>query len=122
MSALRAPVAVPVELRIAGEAAAAAIAAAGGHTRVYRLARAVGVDGLRLERPAPFEIGRPLDVRFVLPDGAAPLALRAELALTDDDGEGERGGREVAFVAPPSEAREAIGRYVAERLGLPVGV
>ena len=73
-----------------------------------------------LEQPAPFDIGRPVEVRFILPDDdTQPLALRAELALGDDDGEGEHGGREVTFIGAPAEARLRLHRYVADRLGLP---
>ena len=109
MSALRAPVAVTVEIRRAG----------GPEGRVFRLAAAVGEDGLRLERPAPFEIGRPVDVRLTLPDDPEPLALRAEIALGEGDGEGEAGGRELTFVDARAEARVQIHRYVADRLRLP---
>jgi hypothetical protein len=52
---LRAPIAVAVEIR----------APAG---RVFRLAWNVGEDGLRLQRPLPFEAGRPVEARLTLPD------------------------------------------------------
>jgi hypothetical protein len=63
-------------------------------------------------------------VTFTLPDAddAVPptsLAVRAVVALTDADGEGNDGGRELEFVDPPREARDLIVRYVAGRLGLP---
>jgi hypothetical protein len=110
MSALRAPLAVPVEVRLpAGEA-----------RRAFRLSASVGEDGVRLGRAAPFEVGRPVDVRFVLPAGEA-LALRAEVLPVDgdeDELEGA-GGRELAFLEPPSDARAAIRAYVSARLGLP---
>ena len=96
---LRAPIAVPVEIRAPAR-------------RVFRLAAAVGEDGIRLVRGASFEPGRPVDVRFDLPDGGA-LALPAIVA------EGDAADDEIAFVDPPSGAREAIRRYVHERLGLP---
>jgi len=111
MSALRAPVAVAVEIRSAGGTE--------GPGRVFRLAAAVGEDGLRLERPAPFEIGRPVEIGLTLPDDPEPLALRAEIALGDGDGEGEAGGRELTFVDARAEARVQIHRYVADRLRLP---
>jgi len=111
MSALRAPIAVAVEIRSAS--------GPDGPGRVFRLAAAVGEDGLRLERPAPFEIGRPVDVRLTLPDDPEPLALRAEIALADGDGEGEAGGRELTFLDARAEARLQIHRYVADRLRLP---
>jgi len=87
--------------------------------RAFRLAAAVSEDGLRLERPAPYEIGRPVELRFMLPDDPTVLSLRAEIALSDDDGEGEHGGRELAFIEPGRDARQVIHRYVAARLGLP---
>jgi hypothetical protein len=96
---LRAPIAVPVEIR----------APAG---RVFRLAADVGEDGIRLARSAPFEPGRPVDVSFALPDGTA-LALRARV------GGEEPYGDQLAFLDPPSEARVALRRYAHERLGLP---
>jgi hypothetical protein len=97
---LRAPIAVPVEIRAPKR-------------RVFRLAAAVGEDGVRLAGAAPFEPGRPVDVRFDLPDGLGALALRAIVE------EGEAATDRLVFVDPPSGAREAIRRYVHGRLGLP---
>jgi hypothetical protein len=108
---LRAPLAVPVEIRTDGKSS--------DLRRVFRLARNVGEDGLRLARPVPFDIGRPVAVAFTLPDFPTPIVLRAVLALTEDDGEGEGGGRELTFLSAPSEDRQSINRYVADRLGLP---
>jgi len=96
---LRAPIAVPVEIRAPAR-------------RLYRLAAAIGEDGIRLARGAAFEPGRPVDVRFALPDGGT-LALRATV------GEGDAQDDELGFVDPPADAREAIRRYVHGRLGLP---
>ena len=96
---LRAPIAVPVEIRAPAR-------------RVFRLAAAVGEDGIRLARGASFETGRPVDLRFALPDGG-PMALPAIV------GEGEGPDDELGFVDPPAEARAAIRRYVHLRLGLP---
>jgi len=98
---LRAPIAVPVEIR-----------APSG--RVFRLAWNAGEDGVRLERPAPFEPGRTVDVRLALPDEGGALELRARL-LADD----EERAVEVAFLDPPEVARQALRRYVQRRLGLP---
>ena len=112
MSSLRAPVAVPVEVR--------APAGVDGR-RVFRLAASVGEDGVRLDRAAPFEIGRPVEVRFALPSGPV-VALRAEVLHADGDDEQLNegaGGRELTFIEPPGEARAAIGAYVRARLGLP---
>ena len=75
--------------------------------------RGVGEDGIRLARGAPFEPGRPVEVRFDLPDGLGALALPAIV------GEGDGCGRRAGFVDPPGDAREAIRRYVHGRLGLP---
>jgi hypothetical protein len=99
---LRAPIAVPVEIRA-------------DHRRVFRLTWNVGEDGLQLERGASFEPGRPVEVRFGLPDGDR-LHLRAEVTGEDDDPEK---AVDLAFVEPPSEARVALRRYVHQRLGLP---
>ncbi|HVZ71286.1 MAG TPA: hypothetical protein VHJ20_02830 [Polyangia bacterium] len=125
MSALRAPVAVPVEIRV-GDVGSDA-------RRVFRLSAAIGEDGVRLVRPAPFEIGRPVAVRFTLPGAtagepaaAAPLALDAELLHADaaderehEDSPAGTGGRELTFLHPSTEAREAIRAYVRARLSLP---
>jgi hypothetical protein len=102
---LRAPIAVPVEIRAPAR-------------RLYRLAWAIGEDGIRLERAAAFERGRPVEVRFALPDGEA-LALRAEMGDDEDDPEHDERSREIVFIDPPAEARLAIHRYVAMRLELP---
>ena len=98
---LRAPIAVPVEIRAPAR-------------RVFRLAAAVGEDGIRLARGASFEPGRPVDLRFDLPDGGGALELSAIVreGRADDD--------ELGFVNAPPDAREAIRRYVHGRLGLPV--
>ena len=105
---MRAPIAVPVEVR-----------APSG--RVFRLAWNAGEDGVRLARPVPYEPGRTVEVRLALPGAAlasgGSLHLRARLG-TDDD---ER-AVELAFIDPPADARAALHRYVVERLGLPGSV
>lgn len=121
---LRAPIAVPVEIR----------APAG---RVFRLAWSVGEDGVRLGREMPFEAGRPVEARFALPladaqADATALVLRAEVrgAPEGDAEAAERAARgdrrhpderptELAFLDPPESARAALRRYVRERLELP---
>jgi len=105
---LHAPLATVVEIRAP-------------ERRVFRLARAVGEDALVLETPAPFEPGRPVEVRFALPDGPSlpSLAARVKVGDGDPDPSGEHGGCSLAFRDPPREARQAIASYVAERLGLP---
>jgi hypothetical protein len=113
MGSLRAPVAVPVEIRTDG-----------ARGRVFRLAASVGEDGVRLARPAPFEIGRPVEIAFALPlnAGFATLRLSAEVLHADLDDETTNegaGGRELTFIEPPADARVAIRGYVRERLSLP---
>jgi hypothetical protein len=104
---LRAPIAVPIEVR-----------APSG--RVFRLAWNVGEDGARLASPAPFEPGRPVEVRLALPEGdGAALALRAELRPGGADADDPEQAVELAFVDPPEAARAALRRYVHARLGLP---
>lgn len=108
---LFAPLAVPVEVRAPDR-------------RVFRLSRSVAPTGLRLERPAPFELGRAVMARFVLPrhgqEGAPEtVELRAVVALTDDDGDGEHGGSALNFLEPKGELEDAIVQYVRDRLGLP---
>jgi hypothetical protein len=117
MTSLRAPIAVPVEIRVDARADA---------RRVFRLSASVGEDGVRLARPAPFEIGRPVAVRFALPAATpgerAALSLDAEVLHADVDDERTHegdGGRELTFLHPPAEAREAIRAYVRARLSLP---
>jgi hypothetical protein len=105
---LQAPAAVPVEVRAAGR-------------RVFRLTREVGEQGIRLEQPAPFEIGRPVEIRFQLPDSATGLTLRAEIVEVDDasEREGAAGGCGLRLIDAVAEDRQAIVGYVSRRLGLP---
>jgi PilZ domain len=105
---LAAPAAVPVEVRAADR-------------RVFRLSQEIGPGGLRLQRPAPFEPGRPVVVLFALPGDTDRLELEAEVATTGDPTEqdGEQGGLAIYFREPPPETRAYISAYVADRLGLP---
>ena len=57
---LCAPIAVTVEVR--GRTRQ-------GARRAFRLARNIGEDGMALERRAPFELGRPVEVAFTMPGG-----------------------------------------------------
>ena len=82
------------------------------------LAWAIGADGIRLEQAAPLERGRPVEVRFALPDDEA-LTLRAVIADDEDDPDHDERSRELTFLSPPEEARAAINRYVRARLELP---
>jgi hypothetical protein len=104
---LFAPLAVSVEIRAADR-------------RVFRLSRNIAESGIVLERPVPFEVGQPASVTLTLPGDpvTAPLVLRSVVALTDLDGDGTDGGRQLDFVDPPRDVRGAIVQYVAERLGL----
>jgi hypothetical protein len=105
---LSAPAAVPVEVR------------AGEH-RAFRLSTEIGEGGLRLGKPAPFEPGRPVEVRFALPDGGPAYAFAAEVIATGDEAEGDGsiGGCGLDFLDVPPDVRDAIKDYVARRLGLP---
>ena len=111
---LRAPIAVPVEIRADAQADA---------RRAFRLAWNIGEDGLRLCGDLPFELGRLVEARLFLPGGEA-LALRARIAAGSNDR--ERGEEtddeagELSFVDPPSDARNALRNYVIKRLELPV--
>ena len=115
---LRAPIAVPVEIRADARADA---------PRAFRLAWNIGEDGVRLCGDLPFEMGRLVEARLLLPGGEA-LALRAHVTAGSCDREprdrtaepiAEDAG-ELSFVDPPSDARAALRRYVIERLELPV--
>jgi len=97
---LRAPIAIPVEIRADAR-------------RMFRLAAAIGEDGMRLETAVPFESGRVVEARFSLPDGPS-LVLPARLDGPDGDP-----AEALSFLEPPAEARQALHRYVAERLELP---
>ncbi len=115
---LRAPIAVPVEIRADAR-------------RAFRLTWNIGEDGVRFCGDLPFELGRLVEARLWLPGGEA-LALRAHVTAGNCDREpSERNdGRnddptasddagELSFVDPPSDARGALRRYVIERLELP---
>jgi hypothetical protein len=107
---LRAPIAVTVEVRAAGR-------------RVFRLAENLGEDGIALERHAPFEIGRPVEVAFALPDDREPLRLPARVEIRggdeDDDQQITPGGRALTFLAVGEDDRRRLQGYVQERLDLP---
>ena len=107
---LRAPIAVTVEVRAAGR-------------RVFRLAENLGEDGIALERPAPFDIGRPVEVTFALPDDPALFRLPARLDVRgedeDDDRDESAGGRALTFLAVGEDDRHRLQDYVRDRLDLP---
>jgi hypothetical protein len=106
---LRAPIAVPVEIRLDARA---------GAGRVFRLAWNVGEDGLRLCAGLPFESHRLVEARFRLPDGET-FALPARITAGGADREAPEEPAELEFVEPPAGARAALGRYVIDRLELP---
>jgi hypothetical protein len=104
---LQAPAAIPVEVRSSSR-------------RLFRLSWSLGEEGLLLQRPAPFELGEPVQIRFLIPGTEPPMTLRATVQAADDeDGQHDGGGRGLKLIDPPREAREALHRYVAQRLGLP---
>ena len=105
---LRVPIAVPVQISADGR-------------RAFRLARSIGEDGVRLQRPVPFEPRRSVEVRFALPDETTIINVRAEVSNTDEDNDAaERSeGRELLFIEPPEADRAMLRKYVATRLGLP---
>jgi hypothetical protein len=120
---LRAPMVVPVEVRLIERAESQDDLAGPGFRgpRWFRLSRNVGEDGVTLQRPIPVEADRPVLIAFQLPDKAGgTMVLRAVVALTDDDGQGEDGGRGLWFGDASVEARDVIGAYVRDRLGLPM--
>ncbi len=107
---LRAPIAVTVEVRAAGR-------------RVFRLAENLGEDGIALERPAPFDIGRPVEVSFALPDDPTPFRLPARLDLRGGDEDNDRddsvGGRARTSLAVGEDDRLRLQGSVRERPDLP---
>jgi hypothetical protein len=106
---LRAPIAIPVEIRLDARA---------GAQRVFRLAWNVGEDGLRLGAGLPFETGRLVEARFRLPGGES-FALPARVTAGGPDREEADEAGELIFVEPPSDARAALSNYVIGRLELP---
>ncbi len=104
---LQAPAAVPVEVLAA-------------ERRVFRLSRAVGEEAICLVRPAPFEVGRPVEIRLRLPEDDTVLSLQAKLATVGEPAEqdGAAGGCGLLLVGVPAEARRALADYVVRRLGL----
>jgi PilZ domain-containing protein len=85
--------------------------------RVFRLSSEIGEEGVRLGRPAPFELGERIEVCLAVPEGE-PFVLRATVEAVDD--EEEQGGRGLRFIEVPMDIRRVIRGYVAQRLGLPL--
>jgi len=87
--------------------------------RVWRLTRAIGEVGVRLERDLPFEAGRPVGVTLTLPDDDAELSASGiveGVAPDDEAAEGEAARpRAVAFRSLADDVRLRILRYVKER-------
>jgi hypothetical protein len=106
---LSAPAAVPVEVRT-------------GDRRVFRLSLEIGTGGVRLERPAPFEPGEPVRLRFGLPGQPHPVEIDAQVVTTGDplEEEGERGGLTLLFLSTPPDTLSAISTYISDRLGIPL--
>jgi len=103
---LTAPVRVPVELS--------------GGARWFRLAHAVGVDGLTLGQAAPEELEGTFEARFRLPGDLQPIRVRARAAeVVVGEGEQERGERRaLVFLDLDPASRARIEGYIQERLGL----
>ena len=101
---LRAPIAIPVEIRAPAR-------------RVFRLAAAIGEDGVRLQRGSSFEPGR--SGRRALRAAGRTAAAAAVLALRAVIAPGEAEDDTLEFIDPPADSRAAIRHYVHERLGLP---
>jgi hypothetical protein len=101
--------------------AAIAVEVSAPERRLFRLSTQVGEGGIDLARPVPFEIGRPVRVRFRLPGDATLFDFAAEVAATGSAAErdGESGGAALRFLDPPFSAQVAIMEYVTGRLGLP---
>jgi hypothetical protein len=87
--------------------------------RVWRLTRAIGEEGLRLERDLPFEAGRPVGVVLTLPDDDVALSTSGTVETVPPDDEAAEGEvarpRAVVFGALGDDARRRIRRYVKER-------
>jgi len=87
--------------------------------RVWRTTRAIGVDGVRLERDVPFEAGRPVAVTLTLPDDDAALSATGVVEPVPPDDEAREGEaarpRAIAFTALSEDARRRLQSYVRER-------
>jgi hypothetical protein len=87
--------------------------------RVWRLTRAIGEEGLRLERDLPFEAGRPVGVVLILPDDDVAVSASGIVEAVPPDDEAAEGEvarpRAVVFRALADDARRRILRYVKER-------
>jgi hypothetical protein len=109
---LPAPLAVTVEIRAADVGARV--------DRVFRLAERIGVDGLRLIRPLPFDAGRSVIANFALPGDAVPLTAAGRVvavAPADEERSGERAQpRAIAFTSVPPDDQARVQAYVDERL------
>ena len=105
---LRAPLHVPVELRL------------DARNRWFRLASLVSVDGVVLAHVAPEELDGPVDVAFVLPGDAVPIRCRGRVS-EERVGEGEdehAERRAIVFADVDEPTRTRIAHYVNERSGL----
>ena len=90
--------------------------------RSFRLSEEIGTGGILLAIAAPFEPGRPVEVRFRLPGATAWLVMNAEVVTTGAASEeaGERGGAALHFLNPTPDERAALATYVSDRLGIPL--
>jgi hypothetical protein len=106
---VQAPLAVAVEVRARDTGPRLA--------RAFRLSRAIGAEGLRLDTDLPFEAGRPVSIELYLPDDPAPVRADGRVtAVPPDDGEDEAARpRGVTFTRIDPDTKIRIARYVGER-------
>jgi len=104
---VQAPVRIPVEL-VRSDA------------RWFRLACAVGTDGLELSSAVPDELDGPLELRFQLPGDTQPIACRgrAEERVVGDGGDERAERRALRFLDLDEAQRARLQTYLQERLGL----
>src|SRR5438552_318133 len=110
----RAPVHVPVELRHRRGREDASL-----EPRWFRLASAVGVEGLLLADVVPDELAGTLDVAFHLPGDREPIRCSGRPSHeVIGTGEDERSARSaVVFIDLDESGRARILNYVNERVG-----
>lgn len=104
---LTAPVRIPIELERSG-------------ARWFRLAVAVGAEGIDLSSPVPEELDGPLGLRFHLPGDPQPIVCRgrAEEVVIGDGQDEHAERRALGFLDLDEPTRARLQTYVQERLGL----
>lgn len=107
-SSSRAPLVVPVELRLPGRG------------RWFRLTSACAEDRLALAQIVPDEVDGPVELAFHLPGDTVPIRCRGRVGeIIVGDGHDEHAERRILHLLDlqPAE-RTRIGNYITERLGL----